>query len=335
MGTKIRKRFPFMTAALAGLAISAFAQEGKQSLAWPPPPQQARIRHVRTIASAADIGHSEGFFSHVLRWVFGGEEETLPWLVHPVSVAVSPSGKIHVSDPGLHSIHVIDLAEKSYTTITRTDTGPLRSPVGMAFAPDGCLYVSDSERDEVIIYNADGRPTGHFALEGVRPTGIAIAGRLLYAADTRNHCIRTYDLHGRPAGVYGRRGTDTVQFNYPISLAVDSNLFIVDAMNFRIQELDTAGRFITSFGRVGNAPGSFASPKGICKDSDGNVYVTDALLDNVQIFDPQGRLLLVFGSNGSGNGEFQKPSGIAVDRNDTVYVVDALNKRLQLFSYLK
>ena len=91
---------------------------------------------------------------------------------------------------------------------------------------------------------------------------------------------------------------------------------------------------LTTFGRLGDAPGDFDKPKGIALDSDGHVYVVEGFGDVVQIFDEQGRLLLAFGGSGAGPGQLWLPSGITI-ANDLVYVADAANRRVQVFEYLK
>ena len=85
---------------------------------------------------------------------------------------------------------------------------------------------------------------------------------------------------------------------------------MVDTLNHRVQAFTPEGAFLSSFGRLGNGTGDFASPKGAAMDDKGRVYVVDALFDAVQIFDPGGRLLLALGRQGNkkGNSGFQRGS---------------------------
>jgi DNA-binding beta-propeller fold protein YncE len=132
----------------------------------------------------------------------------------------------------------------------------------------------------------------------------------------------------------GHRGTGEAEFNLPTELLVhDKNLFVVDAMNFRVQALDRSGEFRTSIGRLGDGLGTMFRPKGIALDSEGHLYVVDGLWGRVQVFNQGGQLLYYFGNQGTEKGEFQLPSGLFIDREDRVFVVDSFNRRVQVFRY--
>jgi DNA-binding beta-propeller fold protein YncE len=111
-------------------------------------------------------------------------------------------------------------------------------------------------------------------------------------------------------------------------------LYVTDSMNFRIQILSREGRYISSFGQLGDGSGDFNRPKGVAVDSDGHVYVVEGLHDVVQIFDGAGRFLLSFAEPGHGDGELWLATGIAI-ADDRIYVADSSNHRVQVFEYLK
>lgn len=149
-------------------------------------------------------------------------------------------------------------------------------------------------------------------------------------------------MEGKELRRIGRREDTAGIFNFPVHLCLDNSqsqytnsLYIVDAMNFRIQVFNKAGVFIKSFGKLGNGIGDFARPKGIALDSEGHIYVVDALFDVVQIFDQTGQVLLAFGGSGSCNGNFYLPADILIDNQDRIYIVDSGNRRIQIFQYLK
>ena len=86
-----------------------------------------------------------------------------------------------------------------------------------------------------------------------------------------------------------------------VAVAGDGTVYVCDGLNARVQAFGRDGVFLRAFGQLGDAPGSFARPKGVALDRAGHVYVVDAAFNNVQIFEPDGRLLLAFGSIGSFN----------------------------------
>ena len=98
---------------------------------------------------------------------------------------------------------------------------------------------------------------------------------------------------------------------------------------------DSNGKYVRSIGQIGDAPGSFARPKGVAVDSERNLYVLDAIFGNFQIFNQQGQLLLYVGQEGLLPSEMMLPSGIFIDRYDRIYVADTFNHRIQIFQYLK
>jgi len=105
-------------------------------------------------------------------------------------------------------------------------------------------------------------------------------------------------------------------------------------MNGRVQIFDQSGRFIRSFGKLGDGPGMFARPKGIALDSEGHIYVIDSAFNNVQIFDSEGQILMAFGAFGEGRGQQILPAGLAIDSEDKIYVIDQWNARVNVYEYM-
>lgn len=307
-------------------------QQDSVKLAWPP--DRARIQHLQTISSMENLQPKKGFFAKLFGFLTGGER-TPRWLVQPVGIAVSPTCDIVITDPGAHGLHVIKMSEHEYDFMAETKFGKFISPVGVAFAADGDIYVSDSQRGDVTVFNRDFDAEFQIKDSLSHPTGVKILNEKLYIADTDRHRIVVFDRKGTYLSSIGKRGAGEGEFNYPVQLAAKDSVYVLDGLNYRVQKFDFDGRFGMTFGQHGNIAGRFASPKGIALDSDGNVYVTDALMDNFQIFNPAGQLLLIVGGHGTKDGEFMSPGGIAIDSQDHIYVVETLNKRIQIFQYIK
>jgi len=216
-------------------------------------------------------------------------------LPSPVGLARGPQGRIYVSDSFLNAVYEILPGESEARPLKLE--AELHQPTGIAFAPeDGGLYVVDTERHRVVVFNRDGS-------------------------------LR---------GTLGKRGTGDGEFNFPTMIwrQPDGRLLVTDSLNFRIQIFDASGRFLGKFGKLGDGTGYLSRPKGVATDSFGHVYVVDALFHAVQVFDGQGQLLLHFGTQGRAPGEFWLPAGIYVGENDTIYVADSRNQRVQVFRYI-
>jgi sugar lactone lactonase YvrE len=141
-------------------------------------------------------------------------------------------------------------------------------------------------------------------------------------------------MQGSVLQMIGNSGSGEGEFNFPTELRLDgSDLFVVDAMNFRVQVFDLSGKFQYAIGKIGDTTGSIFRPKGIGIDSEGDLYVVDGLWGMVQVFNRSGQLLYYFGQRGNAPAEFQMPAGLFIDRDDRIYVVDSLNRRVQVFHY--
>jgi DNA-binding beta-propeller fold protein YncE len=121
--------------------------------------------------------------------------------------------------------------------------------------------------------------------------------------------------------------------NKPTHVIADvrGNIFVNDAFNFRVQQFDPSGKFVRSYGYLGDGLGAFARPKGLDVDREGNLYVADAAFENVQIFDEQtARLLLFFGGPGNGPGNLYLPSGVHIDYANGAYFRNFADKDFRL-----
>ncbi len=129
-------------------------------------------------------------------------------------------------------------------------------------------------------------------------------------------------------------------FIRPTDIAVDeqSNIYVVDGGNHRIQKFDTNGKLLKMWGEYGDGDGQFifrVEPDhfgAVAIDGAGNMYVTD-YNSRVQKFDSNGTFLLKWGRPGNGDGQFALHShlSVAVDTQGNVYVTDTDNSRVQKF----
>jgi DNA-binding beta-propeller fold protein YncE len=315
------------------------AQPPRPDIVWPPAPEIPRIRFVNAVSNPQDLHISRGVFKKFFDYLAG---KTAVSMVAPYSVETDSAGRLYTVDTFLRTVLVFDVKDNAYYPFS-SDTSKLMSPIDLAIDENrGTTYVSDSQGGVVNIFHDRGKKwAGEIGKDVLqRPTGIAVNPDTseLIVVDTKLANIFRYDLKDhRLKGTFGGRGSADGQMNYPTNVTIggDGNIFITDALNFRIQVFSSEGKFLKKFGRAGDNPGYFARPRGVALDSDGNIYVVDGLFDNIQIFDKDFRLLMAFGGPGNGYGQFWLPAGIYIDPNDTIYISDNYNKRVQIFQYLK
>lgn len=324
-------------AGLFGCAAEPVKKKTDGDLVWPLAPETPRVRFLAEYSGQSDFGSKDELKASLL-----GEEKGGLQLMKPYGVAASADGSlIYVTDTKLHAVVVFDIKAKDVHALQTDAQGAMPNPLEVRLDKRGRIFVTDSERKEVLVLSPEGKTllTLGKKEEIGRPTGLALdEGRnRMYVADTVKHRIVVYDLEGKHLFSFGERGSDPGQMNYPINLALDQkgNLLVSDSGNFRVQVFDGEGKFLNTFGQLGDTYGSFSRPKGIAVDSDNNIYVVDGAFNNFQIFNREGRILLFVGAMGRGPGMFWLPTGIYVDHGDRIYVADSVNARIQVFQYLK
>jgi DNA-binding beta-propeller fold protein YncE len=304
-------------------------------------PEGRKLVFERSISSQKELGIKRGFWNKFVDIVAGPPE----WhhMERPYSVVTDSHDRIIVTDPGAMGIHIFDFAQQRYKFIAHEEgKNPLRSPQCVAVDKQDNIYVTDSESGRIFVFEPSGKL--HHVIGAIkggegfykRPTGIAVDSddKRIYVTDTLRNKIFVLDMQGNVLQTIGKNGAAEGEFNFPTELRLHGkNLIIVDAMNFRIQEVDRSGTFQYAVGKLGDSDGDIFRPKGVGIDSEGHIYVVEGLSNLVQVFNQQGQLLYYFGKKGTGFGDFQSPTGIFVDRNDRVFVVDSYNRRVQVFQY--
>ena len=268
-------------------------------------------------------------------------------IVKPMGLGIDARGNVYVADQGAKRV----VAFAPDGTLLRTYGGPslFLNPVDVAVdASVGIVYVADSYLHQVLAFRQSdgvlvrriGRNTGDVATKqrrlGIGGMEVATHGGADADLAARSSLGHSTNHTSEPRDLVENRGAMPGEFRYPSFLAVGptGNLYVSDAMNFRVQVFDRGGAFLRAIGKQGDGPGTFARPKGVAVDSEGHIYVADGAFNNVQIFDELGRLLLTFGQVGRSDGEMALPLGLFIDEHDFIYVADRVNDRLQVFQYL-
>jgi DNA-binding beta-propeller fold protein YncE len=301
-----------------------------------------KLSFERMFSSEQEVKPKRGFWTKVVDVVIGAPQYRE--MIRPYSITTDSKGRVIVTDPGLHGVHIFDFGKEKYKFLSRLDTDkdPLVSPQCVAVDAQDNIYVTDSESGKVFVFEAGGkfqRVIGSLKYgEGFfkRPTGIAVdsAAQRIYVSDTLRNQIFLMDMQGSVLKRIGKSGTGNGEFNFPTELRLNGDdLAVVDAMNFRVQVLDKNGEFQYAIGKIGDDTGAMFRPKGVGFDSEGHLYVVDGMWNAVQVFNREGQLLYYFGQLGNAPGAFQLPTGLRIDGQDRIYVVDSFNRRVQVFHY--
>jgi len=174
------------------------------------------------------------------------------------------------------------------------------------------------------------------------------AQKRIYVCDSLKCNVQVFDFEGKPLYSVGKFGKETqdpkdVSFLMPVSIAVDQggNLVALDAKTCNVQIIGKMGQLLAKFGepaspttgKIEIGAGGFFHPQALALDDKDNIYVSDTGNHRIRVFNPAGKVINKFGIQGARLGEFNSPAGLALDNGQNLLVVDEKNYRVQIFTY--
>jgi len=276
----------------------------------------------------------------------------------PRSLAFAKDGTVYVADSRNHRVLHLDMEGKvlhEWGTFadgvnTPVASGTFNEPWGIAVAPDGSVYVTDTWNHRVEKFTSTGKFITAWGIFGqgetpdsfYGPRGLAVdAEGRVYITDTGNKRIAVFDGSGNFITQFGSAGLDPGLFDEPVGITVDKNgtVYVVDTWNQRIQTfipVETEGdlSFVPEkqwdvYGWFGQ---SLDNKPFIAVNDDLHVFVTDPDGFRVMEFDQNGALVRVWDDLNSGDSNLGLPSGIAIDNEGHVWVTDSLNNHLMRYT---
>jgi sugar lactone lactonase YvrE len=305
-------------AALAGCAITG-PRQASGPVFYPPLPNPPRIQYLASFSEARDVTAPPGAFA---QFVLGSKTDEADIVKKPYGVAVN-RGRIYVVDTRGPAYAVFDLTTQKYQLVTGSAGGRLRKPINITIDQDGFKYITDTDRNQVVVFDKDDRYARAYGVEEqFKPSDVAVVGNRLFVADLKHHQVHVLDkASGKTLSKFGKPGSAEGEFFHPTNLTVsaDNFLYITDTSNYRIQKFTLDGQFVRAYGGIGSGPGQFARPKGVAVDRDGRMYIVDAAFENIQVMDPKGKLLLFFGEPGERRENINLPTAITIDYDSVPY----------------
>lgn len=309
----------------------------------------------------------------------------------PTLVLIDPEGKIVGSKSGEGVFEPFDEAiSKLIATFDhdgKLDRRPLnlklerqRTPKsllsfpGKVFADESSkqLFISDSNHNRIVVVSlADssvveiigsgeiGLKDGDYGEAAFNhPQGLALAGKILYVADTENHAIRQVDLDSKQVTTIAGTGEQALQFNVagpgrqirlnsPWDLLVHSGaLYVAMAGPHQLWKLDLKTGYAGPFAGTGRearidgplAESALAQPSGISTDGT-KLYFADSEVSSIRSadLDPKGSVETIVGGDLFEFGDtdakgldarLQHPLGVAYYDN-ALYVADTYNNKIK------
>lgn len=304
--------FMLIVVVLGGCATRPIGPAAAGPVFYPPLPNPPRIQYLTTFSSERDLAPNPGEFA---RFVLGKETAGTQGVKKPYGVALH-EGKLYVVDTRAPGYAVFDLVAQRFTAVSGSGGGKMKKPINITIDRDGTKYITDTGRDQVLVYDREDRYVRAYGTEGqFKPVDVAIADDRLYVTDIAHHAIAVLDkTSGRELARVGKVGSKDGELYHPTNLALAGGyLYVTDTGNYRVLKFALDGAFVRSYGGIGTGLGQFARPKGIALDPDGRLYVIDAAFENVQVFDAEGGLLLFFGEPGERRENVNLPAKVTID----------------------
>jgi len=260
-------------------------------------------------------------------------------LVNPTSVLYHKDGYVLVTDNHhLWKVHLdgaVELLAGSHLSHFQNGSGAevrFSYPQGLAWAPDGNVYVSDMKNNCIRKVTLTG-------------TATSIAG---FCSTLTKYTNQFADGQGESARFYGVADT---------AVAADGTLFVIDRINSRIRKVTTDGTVTTiagvgpveveeGTGQIGFLDGPahearFNDPQSILVDSKGFVYVSESFNCRIRLINPKkgetGEVTTLCGESDTNLGiggfqdgagkqaKFSFPHGMIWDQKGNIIIADTGN----------
>ncbi len=305
--------------------------------------QRGRIRRlsptgtVATFAGTGTLGYQDG-------------PRQQAEFYHLLAIDVDAEGNVYVIDNSqiinagpVATVRKIDSAgvvSTLYRDVPLTRGGTLATPLGLAVARNGAMYIANTGRHQIVELTRDGElravaGTGEQGyIDGPRdqamfslPSTIAVSDDgTLVVADEGNNVIRTIDLSAGPLPAHALAVAGAEEI--PRLQGVEVTVFAGRPGGKRTG----VPRFMD--GAAGDA--LFYLPWGMALDAEGNVIVADSGNDAIRRIAPDGTVTTVAGGSGRGlldgpgaDAQFSQPKGVAVHPDGSIYVADSGNNRIR------
>jgi sugar lactone lactonase YvrE len=225
-------------------------------------------------------------------------------------------------------------------TVLATEADPdLANPSGIDVAPDGGVWVSDSNTTTVHRFTRAGDQTlailAGDATPGLQnPVDVVAAddGHVWVVDDVNNRVYRFNGSGDQDLTIPAASGQP--DFADPSSLALNAagtRLWVLDSTSDTLQRFDTATGAHTLTVPLTNADPDPDFATGLAVDRNGNVTFADSGLGHrVHRFDPTGEQNLVIEPT-AGSPELETPRGVAYDTAGNLIVLDASTSTFQRF----
>ena len=251
----------------------------------------------------------------------------------PRDIVFGPLGDLYVSngfENSNGSDHTVERFDgqtgQSKGSFVIPGSGGIDVPNGMAFGPDGNLYVASSDTGQILRY--DGQTgaiigSGVFASTGTfsQPRFIAFGpDGNLYVGDTGplDRILKFDGLSGALIETFVAPGEGGMGTPYGMAFDADGNLYVASFDTDEILKFDSNGDVVPGGPFIAAGTGGLDNPRGLTIGPDGMLYVANGASESILRFDP---VTGAFIDNYTFGADIELPYGVTFGPDNNLYVV--------------
>lgn len=256
--------------------VGRFDTAAAQPLAYP-------VRIAVTADNTVFLSDSVG--NQVVGYKEGHVTQAIVGLDRPLGLAIH-GDFLYVGNAGRKNVEIYSLTESRFV---RALPAEIVMPNAIAVASDGSVYVTDSKRDVVKAFDADGRALEDIGATGSAdgqfrfPSGVAVDDTRVVVGDQGNHRVQIFDRQGDFQRAFGSelqsaRSTEDLRNHFTriggVALRGDE-ILVVESVHAYVQVFDQNGESKGLFGRAGVCGSCTKMPLDVALDAQGRALATD------------------------------------------------------------
>ncbi|MCW8849665.1 MAG: 6-bladed beta-propeller, partial [Melioribacteraceae bacterium] len=241
---QIIQSFKILFIGLLFISCSASKETTKvaELIIYPSPPEKPRIQYLTSFSKSTDI---TGEQSEFMASVVGKEDERS--LNKPYGISIH-KGKIYICDTMLGGLIIVDLNNSTFENFIPKGLGQLKKPINCFIDDDGKLFVTDTERQQVIVYDETGNYLNSFGeKEEVKPIDVYADSKNIWVADIKNHKVMVYDkfTYEYINSIPKDNSDSNATLYSPTNISMmNNNLYVSDFGDFNVKVYTKNGDYI-------------------------------------------------------------------------------------------